>query len=246
MLGTAGAGKSLLTSKIQEYYTRNGAFAATLNLDPGVVWLPYAPDVDIREHVKISDIMERYNLGPNGSLVMASDMIATRLPHVQEQIHKLNPDYLLVDTPGQVELFAYRSSGPFITAELAADNRVAVFLHDGAMVSNAASFLSVSLLGLSIRLRLRIPFIDILSKVDMVQDTDHILGWAEDTNGALDEVADITDGEMYSLLSQLTRSVDEMDYVGGLIPVSSATGSGLPELVAALGRILSQGEEVED
>ena len=34
--GTAGSGKSLLTSKIYDYYTQNSAFAAILNLDPGV------------------------------------------------------------------------------------------------------------------------------------------------------------------------------------------------------------------
>ena len=34
--GTAGSGKSLLTSKLNEYYTKNGVFVAVLNLDPGV------------------------------------------------------------------------------------------------------------------------------------------------------------------------------------------------------------------
>ena len=47
--GTAGSGKSSLTSKLVEYYTRNGANAAVLNLDPGVESMPYNCDVDVRE-----------------------------------------------------------------------------------------------------------------------------------------------------------------------------------------------------
>jgi len=47
--GTAGSGKTLLASKLHEYYTKNGAFAAILNLDPGVDNLPYTCDVDVRK-----------------------------------------------------------------------------------------------------------------------------------------------------------------------------------------------------
>ena len=64
--GTAGSGKSLLASKIYEYYTRNGAFAAVLNLDPGVDSLPYTCDIDVRDFVDIVSIMNQYDLGPNG------------------------------------------------------------------------------------------------------------------------------------------------------------------------------------
>ena len=45
--GTAGAGKSILASKILQYYEQNGVFASILNLDPGVESLPYKPDVDV-------------------------------------------------------------------------------------------------------------------------------------------------------------------------------------------------------
>ena len=76
--GTAGAGKSLLTSKIKEYYTKNGTFPITLNLDPGVGSLPYSPDIDVRDYIDLNTIMEKYQLGSNGSLIMANDLIATK------------------------------------------------------------------------------------------------------------------------------------------------------------------------
>ena len=159
LTGTAGAGKSLLTSKIKEYYAKNSAFPATLNLDPGVGHLPYSPDVDVRDYVDINSLMEEYGLGSNGSLIMANDLIATKIDQIQTEIDTINPDYLLVDTPGQVELFAYRESGPFLVKNIHGDEKMNLFLYDGTMITSPSNFVSLSLLSTSIRLRLGLPTI---------------------------------------------------------------------------------------
>ena len=116
--GTAGSGKSLLSSKLHEYYTKNGAFAAVMNLDPGVENLAYTCDIDVRDYVDYVSIMQQYDLGPNGAMVMANDLIASKVDDIQNEIHRINPDYLIVDTPGQIELFAYRSSGRFLVENI--------------------------------------------------------------------------------------------------------------------------------
>ena len=247
VLGTAGSGKSLLTSKLHEYYTTNGAFAAVLNLDPGVESLPYTPDVDVRDHVDIVSIMRQYDLGPNGGLVMANDMIASRLGEIQDEADRINPDYLIVDTPGQIELFAYRNSGPFLVKGTTADTKAGLFLFDGAMMGSASNFVSVSLLSASIRLRLGLPCINVLSKSDLAGPfLDEILGWTTDTGAALDAVSGEVDGDTYSLISGMMGNVSLEEYSQGMIPVSSSTGEGMADLEAAMSRVLSQGEEVED
>ena len=76
IVGTAGSGKSLLTSAFAEWLKMAKQDVAILNLDPGVVTLPYTPDLDVREYVNIANIMEEYRLGPNGALIMAADLIA--------------------------------------------------------------------------------------------------------------------------------------------------------------------------
>ena len=108
--GTAGSGKSLLTSKLLQWYKDRNSFAIGLNLDPGTIDLPYEPDVDVRNYIDINELMSRYQIGPNGALVMASDLIATRLDEIQNEVNSLNADYVLVDTPGQIELFGFRES----------------------------------------------------------------------------------------------------------------------------------------
>ena len=150
--GTAGSGKSSLVSKLYEYYTRNGAFAATLNLDPGVESMPYNCDVDVRDYVDYVSIMQEYNLGPNGGLVMANDLIASKIDEIQNDVNNINPDYLIVDTPGQIELFAYRSSGRFIIDQITSDEKASIFLFDGSIITTPVNFVSIALLATSIRL----------------------------------------------------------------------------------------------
>ncbi|MDA4135246.1 MAG: ATP/GTP-binding protein, partial [Thaumarchaeota archaeon] len=64
--GTAGSGKSLLTSSLVSWYREKSQDAITVNLDPGVLSLPYDPDVDIRTQIDLQQVMTDYSLGPNG------------------------------------------------------------------------------------------------------------------------------------------------------------------------------------
>lgn len=245
--GTAGAGKSLLTSKIQEYYTRNGAFTSVLNLDPGVISLPYTPDIDIRDHVDIVSIMEQYDLGPNGALMMASDMIAAKMDDIQQEADRVNPDYLLVDTPGQIELFAYRASGPYFINNFASEQKCGLFLYDGVLTTTPVNFVSIALLATSIKLRLGLPTVNVLTKTDLIADKiSEILRWTTNIKTLEDAIAATTDGETYVLLTNILRSLNVGGFAQGLIPISNSTGEGMVNLEAALSRILNLGEEVED
>ena len=118
----------------------------SLNLDPGSYKLPYEPDVDVRDYVEVNTLMDKYNLGPNGSLIMASDLIATRLDEIQTEVNELNPDYVIIDTPGQIELFAFRASGPYFVTNFQADNKASIFVFDGMLISSPVNFISISLL----------------------------------------------------------------------------------------------------
>nr|WP_255458271.1 ATP/GTP-binding protein [Nitrosarchaeum sp. AC2] len=245
--GTAGAGKSLLTSKLYEYYTKNGTFAAVLNLDPGVRDLPYTCDIDVRDYVDIIDIMQQYDLGPNGAVVMANDLIASKIDEIQEQIGKVNPDYLIVDTPGQIELFAYRSSGRFVTENILSEEKMNIFLFDGALITTPVNFVSIALLATSIRLRLNLPTINIITKTDLIgSKLKDILEWSGNLKLLENAIAKEADGETYSLTTNILRGLNLGGFAQGLIPFSNVTGEGLVNLEGALSRILNLGEEVED
>ncbi len=245
--GTAGSGKSLLTSKINEYYTRNGAFTAVLNLDPGVEELPYTCDIDVRDHVDIVSIMKQYELGPNGALIMANDLIAAKIDDIRYQVEKVNPDYLIVDTPGQIELFAYRSSGPFLVQNLTQEEKMSIFLFDGALINTPINFVSIALLATSIRLRLNLPTINVLTKRDLIgEKLNEILRWSTNLAALENAIAKEADGETYSLTTNILRGLNLSGFAQGLIPVSNVTGEGMVNLESALSRTINFGEEVED
>ena len=244
--GTAGSGKSMLTSKILEYYQKNGVFASVLNLDPGVESLPYRPDVDVRDYVDIVQIMKQYDLGPNGSMIMANDLIASKIDDIQNEIHGVNPDYLIVDTPGQIELFAYRASGPFFIQNIDAAEKTNIFLYDGTMIASPTNFISISLLATSIKLRLGLPTINVMTKTDLIPDKiDQVLKWSSDPI-SLEEELKTLEGETYSLATDILRTLNIGEFAGDLIPISNLTGEGMVNLQAALSRIINLGEEVED
>jgi len=245
--GTAGSGKSLLTSKLHEYYTKNGAFVAVLNLDPGVKNLPYTCDVDVRDYVDIVDIMQRYDLGPNGAVVMANDLIASKIDDIKNEIDIVNPDYLIVDTPGQIELFAYRSSGRFVVENISSEEKTNIFLFDGALITTPVNFVSIALLATSIRLRLNLPAINVITKTDLISSKlQDIIHWSSNLKLLEDAIAKEADGETYSLTTNILRGLNLGGFSQGLIPVSNVTGKGLENLEGALSRILNLGEEVED
>jgi len=242
--GTAGSGKSLLTSRLVQWYRDRGVFAATLNLDPGVASLPYEPDIDVRDIIDIGTLMENFGLGPNGALVMASDMIATKMDELQSQVDELNPDYVIVDTPGQIELFAFRASGPYFVSNLQVDNKATIFAFDGTLVSSPINFVSIALLASSVKLRLKTAQINALTKRDLVTDRlKEILEWAGSSH-ALEIALNGEKETEYSLLSKdLSRSMAKAGFAPGLVAVSSITMNGILNLSAALARTLNQGED---
>ena len=245
--GTAGSGKSLLTSKLYDYYTKNGAFAAILNLDPGVENMPYTCDVDVRDYVDYVSIMQKYDLGPNGGLIMANDLIASKIDEIQNEVNKVNPDYLIVDTPGQIELFAYRSSGPFIVENISSEEKTNIFLFDGALINTPVNFVSIALLATSIRLRLKIATVNVLTKTDLIgTKLKDILQWTTSLSKLEDAIAKEADGDTYTLTTNILRGLNLGGFAQGLIPISNVTGEGFVNLEGALSRILNLGEEVEN
>jgi len=247
IVGTAGAGKSLLASKILDYYSQNGAFVGMLNLDPGVENLPYTCDIDVRDYIDIVQIMKQYDLGPNGAMIMANDLIASKIDDLQNEVDNVNPDYLIIDTPGQIELFAYRASGPFLIQNLNVEEKASIFLHDGSLMTSPSNFVSLALLATSVKLRLGLSQINVLTKTDLIEDKiKDILKWSTNMASLEDALVKDSDGENYTLAINILRSLNLGGFAQGTIPISNATGEGMVNLQAALSRVLNLGEEVED
>ena len=245
--GTAGSGKTLLTSALKRWYVNRGEEAIAVNLDPGVVTLPYEPDVDVRLTVNLQDVMEDYGLGPNGALILAADLVATKLGGIQEEIDSFSAEYVIVDTPGQTELFAFRESGEYIVKELKADSKTLLFLLDPLLATTPVNFLSLALLSASVGLRMSVPKISVLTKKDIAREgVKRITEWSRDAKVFEDALADTKDSDQYSLSSELFRSLRRLAFGADLYPVSSVTLEGFIALVGEVSRMGRGGEEFTD
>jgi hypothetical protein len=212
-----------------------------------VVTLPYEPDVDARLKVNLQEVMEDYDLGPNGALILATDLVATKLGEIQEDIDSCGAEYAIVDTPGQTELFAYRESGEYIVKELKADSKTLLFLLDPLLANTPVNFLSIALLSASVGLRMSVPRISVITKKDIARDAvKQIVEWSRDGRVFEDALARTKDSDQYSLYSELFRSLRRLTFGSDLYPVSSTTLEGLIALVGEISRIGRGGEEFTD
>ncbi len=245
IIGTAGSGKSLLTATFSEWLKMSKQNVGVVNLDPGALMLPYSPDVDVRNHVNVGDLMERYGLGPNGALIVAADLIADKIDTISREIEELNPDVVLVDTPGQIELFAFRASGPYITSELTKENKAIVYLCDAAFSLNPLNYVSNLFLSAAVYNRFLVPQVHILSKCDLLpeEDVNRIVDWSADPKALEDAIEQKLEGTKRLLSRSMARAIHELGIDFLLIPVSSKTNEGIINFNTALERVLAAGEK---
>ncbi len=167
-MGTAGAGKSLLTRTLSDRLREQDTDVATKNLAPGVVWLPYSPDVDVSDCVNYDHVLRDYNLGPNGALIAAFDLLIPSLNSIRGEIKSFEPEYVIADTPGQLELFAFNATGNYLASSLANGKSAILFLCDSNLMRQPSSLVSTMLLSASVRYRFWKPQVNVLTKVDLL------------------------------------------------------------------------------
>jgi len=245
IIGTAGSGKSLLTATFGEWLKVSKQNVAVVNLDPGAVTLPYSPDVDVRDYVDVGDLMDDYGLGPNGALVMAADLIADQIEKISKEIEDLASDIVLVDTSGQMELFAFRASGPYIASELTKELKAIVYLFDAVFSVNPLNYVSNLFLSAAVYNRFLLPQVYVLSKCDLLpkEEVDRIVDWSADPRALESSIEQKLEGTKRLLSRNMMRALYRVGLRFLLVPVSARTNEGLTNFNTALERILSGGEK---
>ena len=246
VIGTAGSGKTVLTGSLASYLRAQGSQVQIANLDPAVRFLPYPADFDIRERVDIDEITEKYQLGPNGSLIVATDLVASWIDKMIEEMEDEagDIDVFLIDTPGQLEVFAYRRSGQQIVKHFPPDESACLFLFDSSLVRRPSEWVALLLLASSVQLRLKLPMVHALSKSDLVpeEDLERIVGWSEMPETLLDDLEIEKDlAREYTI--DLAQAMHGQEILLPVHPISSLTGDGFELLAAQLSHIWTRGED---
>jgi GTPase SAR1 family protein len=245
IIGTAGSGKSLFTSSFANWLKISKQDVAIVNMDPGALKLPYSPDVDIRNYVDVGNIMETYGLGPNGALILAADLIADKIDIITEEVETIDADIVLVDTPGQMELFAFRASGPYIVNELTKESKALIYLFDSVFSLNPFNYISNMFLSAAIYNRFFTPQIHLLSKIDLIQKgkIDQIMDWSTDIESLETSIDIQLEGTKRLFSRNMMQAISQLGLKFKLIPASAKTNEGLIDLNVYLERVLERGDK---
>jgi len=245
IIGTAGSGKSLFTAAFSEWLKMSKQDVAVVNLDPGVLKLPYSPDVDVRNYVDVGNIMEKYGLGPNGALILAADLIADEIGNIAKDIEAVDADLVLVDTPGQMELFAFRASGPYIVNELTKEPKAIIYLFDAVFSINPLNYVSNMFLSAAVYNRFFQPQLHLLSKCDLLPEAEvkTITDWAANPRALEDSIEQKLEGIKRLFSRNMMRAINQLGIKFLLLPVSAKTNQGITNFNTALERILTGGEK---
>ncbi|CAI0464556.1 unnamed protein product [Linum tenue] len=174
VIGPPGSGKTTYCNGMSQFLRLIGRKVAVINLDPANDSLPYDCAVNIEDLIKLSDVMAEHSLGPNGGLVYCMDFLEKNIDWLQSKLQPLLKDhYLLFDFPGQVELFFLHANAKNVIMKLIKKLNLrltAVHLVDAHLCSDAAKYVSGLLLSLSTMLHLELPHINVLSKIDLIEN----------------------------------------------------------------------------
>jgi GTPase SAR1 family protein len=245
-IGSAGSGKSSLTGAFNGWMENQKYNTITVNLDPGIENAPYVPDVDIRDWIKLGDVMKEYGVGPNGAQIIAADLLALNIDEMKEIIESMEAEYVIFDTPGQMELFVLRQSGKFLIDTLGAEQSIIGFLYDPVISKTPSGLISLMLQAASVQVRFNVPFLNILTKTDMLKDKEliKIMNWGKDTM----DLEDAIQSEVPTLKSQLSieflTALRSFGASQNIIPVSSTYGSGMEDIYTTAQQIYFGGEDL--
>jgi GTPase SAR1 family protein len=237
VIGMAGSGKTSLLQRVNAYKHAQGKPPYMINLDPAVTSTPYDAHVDIRDTVDYKNIMKEYNLGPNGGILTACNLFATRFDQVIALCEKRSDevDFVFVDTPGQIEIFTWSASGAIVSESFASGfPTVVLYVIDTPRALNPQSFMSNMLQAVSILYKTRLPLVVVFNKIDVARH-ETLKEWMEDFesfHAAIDENPSFASDLSRSLSLVLDAFYDGLRVAG----VSAMTGEGMEELFDVIAR----------
>ncbi|TEY85766.1 hypothetical protein BOTCAL_0012g00210 [Botryotinia calthae] len=168
VLGSPGAGKSTYCNGMQQFMSAIGRKCSIVNLDPANDHTSYPCAIDVRNFIKLEDIMEEDSLGPNGGVLYALEELENNIEWLEEGLAELGEDYVLFDCPGQVELYTHHSSlrNIFFKLQKLGYRLVVLHLSDSYCLTLPSLYISNLILSLRAMLQMDLPHLNVLTKMD--------------------------------------------------------------------------------
>lgn len=238
VMGPAGSGKSTLVGSLARWLHRKQLVpAGIVNLDPGAEVLPYEAHVNVRKYVKSEEVMIREGLGPNGALIRSVEILMNFEDELLEELKKLAKPYVLVDTPGQMELFLFREFGLSFTEKLKKLGAVvAVLVIDPTLGRRPQDVVVLKLLSLITQLRFGVDVVPVINKIDLIENRLEELKVFLDDSALRDQLHHVP-GVLGDLSEWILNTLDSFKLAMRIPMVSALREEGLEQLYDILHEI---------
>ena len=243
VLGMAGSGKTTFVQKLEEEIANKDKESYIINLDPAVMDTLYEPNLDIKDTIKYKEVMVSNNLGPNGAILTCLNLFSTNIDKVISILETKNDlDFVVIDTPGQLEVFSWSASGKLITDSFSLIfPSILIYIIDIPRCSNPNTFSSNMLYALSIMYKMKLPLIIAFNKLDLAKEN-KVIEWMQDYQ-SLQNALRLKDDYISTFSSSLSLLLAEFYKTIKYVSVSSTTGEGFDDLLIKCEEIRKKYEE---
>lgn len=175
VVGPPGSGKSTMCAGLARYFELMKRPCVVANLDPACEEFLTPFTIDVRNLCRVDEVQREHSLGANGGLMYCISQMR-HSPWVYEKLASLgdkssrNP-FVLFDLPGQVELWTHSDDLKEMLLKIVHDldaRLVVAHVVDANHCTRPENFVAASLVSLTAMLKLELPHVNVLSKLDQL------------------------------------------------------------------------------
>jgi len=196
--------------------------------------------------------MEELDYGPNGGLMYCMEFLASNLDWFRDKLGDYEEDYLIIDCPGQIELYTHsgvmKRIVDFLHREMGY-KMVTLYLLDSNFVGDSSKFVAGTLMCLASMVHFEMPHLNILTKVDLLgkaaytSDFDKFL--EVNVPVLLAEDRTTTKSERFLALSEAIGELLDQWNLVNFIPLDISNEECISDLLAHIDNATQYGENEE-
>lgn len=247
VMGPAGVGKSTYCKTLQDHCKANHRSLYVGNLDPAAEYFDYEASFDIRDLINLDEVCEDLDYGPNGGLVYCMEYLLQNSEWLKDELDSFgDDDYVILDCPGQVELYSHLTIMHDVTKllQLWGYRAVSVYLLDALFVLEPSKFISGCMLSLSCMLQLELPHINVITKCD-IADKKQISEILESEGSWMINTMDKYASRKFKRLTESLSSVIDDYMIVSFVMLDVTDEESLDEILCRTDMAIQYDEEIE-
>jgi len=247
VIGPAGSGKSTFCDIMQKHCEASKRAMHVVNLDPAADEFKYKASIDIRDLISLEDVMSELDLGPNGGLVYCMEYLIENLTWFSDAVADYHDDYLVIDCPGQIELYSHLPVMRSIARMLQQSGYTvaAVYCIDSLVMTDAARLISGTLMCLSAMVQLELPHVNVMTKCDLLQNKKELDNYIDpDVPTLVAKLNAETTGTHRKLNHAVGKLIEDYSMVS-FLPLDVTSEDSIELVLSTIDHAIQYGEDLE-